>query len=584
MGRATLRAMCAALVGVTAVVTVATLAQAQSIDRNFINVRLKWYHQAQFAGFYAAEQKGYFAQQGVNVHILEGSPTQNSLQSIADGSADVAVASLVEAQQATAYGIQFVNVAQLFQGNDDVLLCSVSARRESDWDLSKATIGIRNPEQRAYIQEILAAKFPNGSQPTFVKSMPDIESLVNDDADCIFGSTFNEYPRALSAGLDVFIVDPADVGVALVQDGLYVDANRLKSAKFREDLAHLVVGLKHGWQFATANPESAVRMVLQLNPSLDYGVQTQQLEDVLALIGPVNATSFGYYDISKYAQKNSLGLPVMSGRLESRFWTHSVYVEVQKIEHRNGVLSPAVNYYISSLRSSTWYKGLIEFGTFAAALAGGLVGVRRRYRFWGCYVLALASAMGGGVIRDVLLGGERYPIWLVRNPFDFYLCLVATSIAFGISRWKSRSRGLEIADMVANRADVVGFSILAIHGAAIAMSANHPAIWAPLAAALTVSGGGVVTDVLLGSEHKQYRDVAYEEVAIAGALILLAGLWVADWFEHNPNVVFVWFMVTLALLLTGRYAVLRRSLASRVRYAARKLSAPSEIDEIVLLT
>jgi NitT/TauT family transport system substrate-binding protein len=544
------------LAAVFALLLVGTPGQAD--ERAFLTVQLKWHHQAQFAGYYTAEQEGYFADEGVNVHLLEGSEAIDPLKVLADGKADVAEASLRQAELARARGDDVVNIAQIYQHNYLMILCQRQTGLDSISDIRTATFAINGEEFESDINEVLGAIFPVGASPRFVTQLPGIESLTSGAADCMLGSIFNEVPVARNTGMSTLVVDPADYGIEMVQDGLYVSTKRLADPKFRHALAHMIRALHSGWVFASENPESTVRLVLQVNPRLTYEDQTRQLENVLSMIS-VKTEPFGYYNLENYGLSNALGVPAMTGRLDPGLWTHQVYVAMQHMEGEQGLLTPAVDYYLNQLRETHWYATLERIGTFAAAIAGALMGVRRGYRFWGCFVLALASAVGGGVIRDVVIGRTQLPVWLTRDPSDIYLVFIATVTTEVLRRWHTRNRALGMADALSNRADIVGFSILAIHGAAIAMSAGLSAVWAPLAAAITVSGGSILSDILVAEEHSEYRGRAYEEQALAGSLVLVAGLWIANRHEHSPNVVLTTFIATLIMLLTGRYFAMRNA-------------------------
>jgi uncharacterized membrane protein YeiH len=86
---------------------------------------------------------------------------------------------------------------------------------------------------------------------------------------------------------------------------------------------------------------------------------------------------------------------------------------------------------------------------------------------------------------------------------------------------------------------MIGFSFLAITGAVIAINANMPWFWAPICAALSCAGGGMLKDIVINKEPVTFRGAINEEVAVVGALVLVGGLYISNEYEHSPEPVWV---------------------------------------------
>jgi len=517
-----------------------------------LRVQLKWYHQAQFAGFYAAIDQGYFADRGVKVITRPNRAEVNPLESLVAGEADVAVASMSQAVMMSTNRRTFVNVAQVFDTADSMLICRVLNGFTSERDLHGRTVAVSD-DRAAVVRKIFAAIFPDGGNPRIIPPQPDLAALTSGDADCIWGSKFNEYWRADDAGLEVFTVSPAEYGVVNIEDGLYVESKRLADPGFREQLAALLVGLEEGWSFAASNPSATVQLVLDNDSQLDAFSQRRELEVVLPLLG----TRFGYFDVAKYETFDTWGRPLLPADLHQRLWTHDVFNRAQAITGRMGFISPVTRHYIEVVRDTDWYRVLVWFGVFAASFSGALLGARMRYRLWGRILLGMMTALGGGVVRDVLLGGARYPIPLLHDVKTLLVSLLGVGVVSGLLHLPRGERLLLRAHRLNDYADVVGFAILAINGATIALISNASVIWAPICAAITVSGGGLLSDIVCGREHRRFRGEVYDEVAVVGALVLLGFLKFADGHEHRPGQVLGSVAFALSLLLAARYAVLR---------------------------
>ena len=551
------------LAGILAGVLWPSTTNASPVDStSLLKVQLKWLDQAQFAGYYVGTDQGFFNQHNLAVRTMPGSATIDPIASLANGSADVAQASMDQAQRASTDGKRYVNIAQLFQQPGSLLICRTRRGFNSANDLHGAQV-IVNAGRQDLVLRTFAHIFPDGGRPVLLEpSGDDVQTLADGKADCLWGTTFNEYWRAKDLGLNIFTIAPADYGVIDIEDGLYVDEARLSSPEFRAQLVGLLEGLRDSWSWAAKHPASTAQMVAEQSPRLDVTTQRRQLESVLALLG----TNFGYLDPHIYETMNALGLPSLAPELSSGLWTHEIYNQMLSDEGKSTFIAPVTAHYLADLRGSVPYLILLSFGVFAAAVSGALVALRLGYRLWGIVVLASLTALGGGVIRDVLLGGERYPSYLVHNTLDIWIVLAAVAAVSLVNHYTRRDSSVLRTEWFATNADVIGFSIIGLNGAAIAIIVGAPLIWVPISAALSVAGGGILTDVVARREHSQFRGELYEEVVVIGSLVLLGLLWLTNSAERSPGFVALAVVVALILLLGARFVVLRY----RIRYPERK--------------
>jgi uncharacterized membrane protein YeiH len=154
---------------------------------------------------------------------------------------------------------------------------------------------------------------------------------------------------------------------------------------------------------------------------------------------------------------------------------------------------------------------LIGVGVFA--ISGALAGVRRGLDLFGITVLAAVTAIGGGTLRDVLLG--RHPVFWVRNPVYLYVILAATLIAvFGQGLLTNIETPLLVAD-------AVGLGVFALAGAESVEAEGHARIVIVLMGTMTGVAGGVVRDILSGVVPLLLRRDIYATAAIAGICLYL---------------------------------------------------------------
>jgi uncharacterized membrane protein YeiH len=154
-------------------------------------------------------------------------------------------------------------------------------------------------------------------------------------------------------------------------------------------------------------------------------------------------------------------------------------------------------------------------GTFAFALSGALLGVRKRMDVFGVVVLALAAGLGGGIVRDLLIGATP-PVAIGRWE---YVAVAATAGLCGF-----------LAPAVVTRArrqvllaDAAGLGLFAVAGAAKAHAHGVPALGATVVGTIAAVGGGVARDVLAGDSPEILHSQIYATPAALSAAIVAFG-------------------------------------------------------------
>jgi uncharacterized membrane protein YeiH len=155
---------------------------------------------------------------------------------------------------------------------------------------------------------------------------------------------------------------------------------------------------------------------------------------------------------------------------------------------------------------------LLGVAVFAAS--GALAGVAAQLDLLGVLVLASITAVGGGTIRDLLLG--RHPIFWIRDSGPIYTIMAATA---GTLVWV---HFLPIPTDALLVADALGLALFAISGAQVAEKAGCQPLVVVLMGTLTGAGGGVLRDVLSAKVPLILRQDIYATAAIAGIAVYLA--------------------------------------------------------------
>jgi len=166
-----------------------------------------------------------------------------------------------------------------------------------------------------------------------------------------------------------------------------------------------------------------------------------------------------------------------------------------------------------------YFVSVTEFlGTVAFSISGAMVAVRKRMDILGVIVLGVTTAVGGGMIRDVLLGNTPpaafcdpgYVAWAVGAAVAVF-CLVRL-------HWRSRSR--QRFDTLLNLVDAVGLGIFAVIGVRTAIESGYGenGFLSVFVGVLTGVGGGMLRDSMAGEVPKIFRKRIYAVAALAGAM------------------------------------------------------------------
>ncbi|MDP8996498.1 MAG: ABC transporter substrate-binding protein, partial [Pseudomonadota bacterium] len=211
---------------------VALAAFASTAHAEKVVLQLKWVTQAQFAGYYVAQEKGYYKAAGLDVVIKPGGPDIAPEQVIAGGGADVIVDWLPAALASREKGNNLVNIAQTFKHSGLMLTCRKETGIKTPADLKGKTLGVWfYGNEYPFLSWMSKLGLKTDSDIKVLKQGFNVDPLLQKQADCISTMTYNEYHQVLEAGIkadDLVVFKYEDQGVATLEDGLYVEQDKLK--------------------------------------------------------------------------------------------------------------------------------------------------------------------------------------------------------------------------------------------------------------------------------------------------------------------------------------------------------------------
>ena len=276
-----------------------------------VKLQLKWVTQAQFAGYYVAEAKGYFKDEGLEVTILPGGPDIAPEQVIAGGGADVIVDWMPAALAAREKGLALVNIAQPFKHSGLMLTCLKESGIAAPADFADKTLGVwffgNEYPFLSWMSQLGLKTDGSAGGVTVLKQGFNVDPLLQNQAACISTMIYNEYWQIVDAGVketDLTTFFYEEQGVASLEDGLYVLDSNLKDKAFVAKMAKFLKASFKGWNEAVKNPEEAAKIVVAADTSgsADLAVQKRQMENVAKLISNANTPKIGYLDPAAYTR------------------------------------------------------------------------------------------------------------------------------------------------------------------------------------------------------------------------------------------------------------------------------------------
>ncbi len=153
------------------------------------------------------------------------------------------------------------------------------------------------------------------------------------------------------------------------------------------------------------------------------------------------------------------------------------------------------------------------FGTVVFAVAGVLSAADRDLDLFGIIVAGTVTAIGGGTLRDLVLG--RLPVFWVLNPEYLWLTFSATILTFFLARKYHMPRKIILI------ADAIGLAVFTVIGAEISLLHFHPPIIAVVTGVLTGVFGGAVRDVFIAQVPLLFRRELYATPAFLGAILFV---------------------------------------------------------------
>ena len=242
----------------------------------------QWTAQAQFAGYYVAQEKGFYKEAGLNVEIVHPSPTQPAMKRIQNKESHATTLQLCQAIEIVDEGIDLVNILQTSMNNSMVI---VSRRGVDPLTQKGERVGIWSA---GFGQLAICMNKKEHLDYEWVPFASNVNLFVAGAIDATLAMSYNEYYQLVQTGLPVnekSVYRFCDHGYNVQEDGLYV--TREYYNKHREEAKKFAQASRRGWEWAAAHPDETLDIVMkyvQENHIItNRTLQKLMLEEVLRL-------------------------------------------------------------------------------------------------------------------------------------------------------------------------------------------------------------------------------------------------------------------------------------------------------------
>lgn len=228
---------------------------AQSDD---VYLQLRWHHQFQFAGYYAAIEKGYYADEGLNVHLRSGDSTRQPVGEVLSGNAQYAEGNS-EILYQRLKGKPLVVLAAIFQHSPSVLISLKSSGIRSVHDLIGKKVMLANRDEDAdFLTMFLNEGIPISKVDIFPSSY-QLDDLISGKVDAFNSYITNEPYYLKNKNIEYNIIEPGAYRIDFYSDILFTSEAELKNHPQRVEAMRRAT-LK-GWQYAMDHPDEIIELL-----------------------------------------------------------------------------------------------------------------------------------------------------------------------------------------------------------------------------------------------------------------------------------------------------------------------------------
>jgi NitT/TauT family transport system substrate-binding protein len=299
-----------------------------------VTLQLKWVTQAQFAGYYAALQQGYYKDENLDVTIRPGGPDIVPEQVVAGQQAEFGLDWLASLLAVREQGTPLVNIAQVFTyaGMRELSWKDSNIKTPADWKGKKVAVWFGGNEYNL-LATLAKYNLDKDKDVQLIQQPFDMNLLLNKEVDAAAAMTYNELYQVLSAGHkidELNIVDFNKEETAMPEDGIFARADWLQDPKNKDIAARFLRASFKGWEYCRDNVDACVDIMVKNDAPGGKEAQKWQMTEINKLIwgDPINKdTKIGFMDpaLFKRGAETALKFGVIKKAADDSAYTHEIW-------------------------------------------------------------------------------------------------------------------------------------------------------------------------------------------------------------------------------------------------------------------
>lgn len=252
-----------------------------------ISLQLKWRHQFQFAGYYAADIKGFYSAEGLKVRILEGNSDRPPLATVLAGKADFAVSD-ADVLPARMKGEPFVVLAAIFQHSPYILMSRHDSGIRVPADLLDRSVMISGEQGAA---QFLSMMKREGLPLDRIRTIPhtwNLDDLISGKVDVISAYVTAEPSQMRALGVEPYNIRVSDYGVDFYGDTLVTREEVVQNR--RSEVDAMIRATRLGWEYAMEHPDEMIAYIMTLPGVKERGIERENLQYEAKAMAPLIRT------------------------------------------------------------------------------------------------------------------------------------------------------------------------------------------------------------------------------------------------------------------------------------------------------
>lgn len=237
----------------------------QLAGKTKLRLQLQWFDQAQFIGFYVANEKRYYAEEGLEVDIIPGGFNINPVMKVRMGEADIGIATADQVLLQKAEGHDIKAIGNVFNKSIACFMSRKSLNIRSPQDLIGKKVGVYRGFDTENILLSILKKHNIDEKEVNIRDAGSFSAFITEEIDVFPSYLINEPLFAEEKGIPVNILYPDNFGIQFYSDTIFTSGKYLESN--RKVFVRFLRASAKGWDYAEQNPNEALEIMYRYTRS-----------------------------------------------------------------------------------------------------------------------------------------------------------------------------------------------------------------------------------------------------------------------------------------------------------------------------